>query len=128
MTLLQEEASLNEIVKMVGMDALSPADRLKMEAARSIREDFLHQNSFDDIDTYTSINKQYRMMQLVYAFYEEGQKALSRGAKIDDLVKLPIREDIGRFKYTVEENVESQFEKVSADLVRAIAGLSGKED
>ncbi len=128
MTLLQEEASLNEIVKMVGMDALSPADRLKMEAARSIREDFLHQNSFDDIDTYTSINKQYRMMQLVYAFYEEGQKALSRGAKIDDLVKLPIREDIGRFKYTVEENVESQFEKVSADLVRAIAGLSGKDD
>ncbi len=128
MTLLQEEASLNEIVKMVGMDALSPADRLKMEAARSIREDFLHQNSFDDIDTYTSINKQYRMMQLVYAFYEEGQKALARGAKIDDLVKLPIREDIGRFKYTVEENVESQFEKVSAELVRAVAGLSGKED
>ena len=128
MTLLQEEASLNEIVKMVGMDALSPADRLKMEAARSIREDFLHQNSFDDIDTYTSINKQYRMMQLVYAFYEEGQKALARGAKIDDLVKLPIREDIGRFKYTVEENVESQFEKVSSELVRAVAGLSGKED
>ena len=74
------------------------------------------------------INKQYRMMQLVYAFYEEGQKALARGAKIDDLVKLPIREDIGRFKYTVEENVESQFEKVSAELVRAVAGLSGKED
>ena len=68
------------------------------------------------------------MMQLVYAFYEEGQKALARGAKIDDLVKLPIREDIGRFKYTVEENVESQFEKVSSELVRAVAGLSGKED
>ena len=63
MTLLQEEAELEEIVKMVGMDALSPADRLKMEAARSIREDFLHQNSFHEVDTYTSLKKQHMMMR-----------------------------------------------------------------
>ena len=128
MTLLQEEASLNEIVKMVGMDALSPQDRLKMEAARSIREDFLHQNSFDDVDTYTSIRKQFRMMQLVYAYYDEGTKALASGAKIDDLVKLPVREDIGRFKYTVEKDVESHYTEVADELVREVAGLTGKED
>ena len=128
MTLLQEEASLNEIVKMVGMDALSPQDRLKMEAARSIREDFLHQNSFDDVDTYTSIRKQFRMMQLVYAYYDEGTKALAFGAKIDDLVKLPVREDIGRFKYTVEKDVESHYTEVADELVREVAGLTGKED
>ena len=128
MTLLQEEASLNEIVKMVGMDALSPQDRLKMEAARSIREDFLHQNSFDDVDTYTSIRKQFRMMQLVYAYYDEGTKALAAGAKIDDLVKLPVREDIGRFKYTLEKDVESHYTEVADELVREVAGLTGKED
>ena len=78
MTLLQEEAELEEIVKMVGMDALSPGDRLKMEAASSIREDFLHQNSFHEIDTYTSLKKQYMMMKLVMAFYE---KAVGGAAK-----------------------------------------------
>ena len=80
MTLLQEEAELEEIVKMVGMDALSPGDRLKMEAARSIREDFLHQNSFHEIDTYTSLKKQYMMMKLVIAYYEKAVEALKEGA------------------------------------------------
>ena len=79
MALLQEEAELEEIVKMVGMDALSPSDRLKMEAARSIREDFLHQNSFHEIDTYSSLKKQYLLMKLVLSFYEESSKALQRG-------------------------------------------------
>ena len=112
MSLLQEEASLNEIVKMVGMDALSPRDRLKMEAARSIREDFLHQNSFDEIDTYTSLKKQYDMMKLVYMFYETGVRALDQGASINDLVKAQVRERIGRFKYTLEENVDSEYAKI----------------
>ena len=80
MTILQEEAELNEIVQMVGMDALSPTDRLKMEAARSIREDFLHQNSFHEIDTYTPLRKQYLMMKLVLAFYEKSVDALNKGA------------------------------------------------
>ena len=81
MSLLQEEAELEEIVKMVGMDALSAAnDRLKMEAARSIREDFLHQNSFHEIDTYTSLKKQHMMMTLVTAFYEKSVEALKQGA------------------------------------------------
>ena len=96
MTLLQEEAELEEIVKMVGMDALSPGDRLKMEAARSIREDFLHQNSFHEIDTYTSLKKQHMMMKLVMAFYEKAVEALSGGASLQDLINMPVREQIGR--------------------------------
>ena len=100
MSLLQEEASLNEIVKMVGMDALSPQDRLKMEAARSIREDFLHQNSFDEIDTYTSMKKQFYMMKLVYEFYDESAKALKEGALIDDIEKTTLMHSMKRFIVT----------------------------
>ena len=128
MSLLQEEASLNEIVKMVGMDALSPTDRLKMEAARSIREDFLHQNSFDEIDTYTSLPKQYNMMKLVYAFYEEGSKALAQGASINDLVNMRTRERIGRYKYTPEANIAEEYTKINEELIEEISTLIGKED
>ncbi len=127
MTLLQEEDNLNEIVKMVGMDALSPVDRLKMEAARSIREDFLHQNSFDEIDTYTSLGKQYNMMKLVYAFYEQGLKALDAGAKINDLVKMEVRERIGRYKYTREDDIAAEYEKILGELAAEISGLINKE-
>lgn len=128
MTLLQEESELEEIVQMVGMDALSPGDRLKMEAARSIREDFLHQNSFHEIDTYTSLEKQHYMMKLVLAFYDEGAEALSRGAQVNDLVKLPVREKIGRYKYTEESNLTVEYEAVDKELSAEIAGLLGKED
>ena len=128
MSLLQDEDSLNEIVKMVGMDALSPQDRLKMEAARSIREDFLHQNSFDEIDTYTSLGKQYNMMKLVYAFYDLGTKALDQGANINDIVKMETRERIGRYKYTVEAKVEEEYKKISDELAAEFASVISKED
>ena len=128
MTLLQEESELEEIVQMVGMDALSPGDRLKMEAARSIREDFLHQNSFHEIDTYTSLEKQHYMMKLVLAFYDEGVEALRQGAQVNDLVKLPVREKIGRYKYTEENNLTSEYEAVDKELTVEVAGLVGKED
>ena len=108
MTLLQEEAELEEIVKMVGMDALSPGDRLKMEAARSIREDFLHQNSFHEIDTYTSLKKQHMMMLLVNAFYDRAVKALSEGASLQKLISMPVREQIGRFKYVHEDALDEK--------------------
>ena len=127
MSLLQEEASLNEIVKMVGMDALSAGDRLKMEAARSIREDFLHQNSFDEIDTYTSLRKQYDMMKLVYMFYETGREALDKGASITDLVGAQVRERIGRFKYTPEDKVDEEYAKVQAEITRELGGMIKKE-
>ncbi len=128
MSLLQDEAELNEIVQMVGMDALSPGDRLKMEAARSIREDFLHQNSFDDIDTYTSLRKQLLMMRLVLAYYEESLVALESGTPIQSLLNMAVRERIGRYKYTLEENIEEEYEKVGKELIEEIASLSGKED
>ena len=111
MTLLQEEAELEEIVKMVGMDALSPGDRLKMEAARSIREDFLHQNSFHEIDTYTSLKKQYMLMKLVNAFYDIAGDALSQGASLRKLISMPVREQIGRFKYVREENLDEEYRR-----------------
>ncbi|MDO5701882.1 MAG: V-type ATP synthase subunit A [Lachnospiraceae bacterium] len=128
MSLLQDEASLNEIVKMVGMDALSPQDRLKMEAARSIREDFLHQNSFDEIDTYTSLKKQFAMMKLVYSFYVGGAAALSAGASIQDIVSMSTRERIGRFKYTREDDVAAEYDKVSKELAEEFSKITGKGD
>ncbi len=128
MSLLQEEAELEEIVKMVGMDALSPIDRLKMEAARSIREDFLHQNSFHDVDTYTSLRKQFLMMKLVLAFYEESKKALEQGVSVQGLIKMDVREKIGRFKYVENENIETEYEAVKEELAREISNLFGKED
>ena len=126
MSLLQEEAELEEIVKMVGMDALSPIDRLKMEAARSIREDFLHQNSFHEIDTYTPLQKQFRMMKLVLAFYEQSKKALESGASIQNLIKMPVREQIGRFKYTKAEDVEKEYQAVLDELAKEVADAAGK--
>ena len=120
MKLLTEEAELEEIVKMVGMDALSPIDRLKMEAARSIREDFLHQNSFHEIDTYTSVKKQYMMMSLVLDYFDLSKGALNKGASINNLVKLPVREAIGRFKYIHENDLDEQFKFVNEQLVDEI--------
>ncbi len=128
MNLLQDEAELEEIVKMVGMDALSSGDRLKMEAARSIREDFLHQNSFHDIDTYTSLQKQFLMMELVLGFYESAKTALENGTNVNGLIKMSVREAIGRFKYTPEYEIQTNYKKIKADLAIEIANLAGKED
>ena len=128
MSLLQEEAELEEIVKMVGMDALSPSDRLKMEAARSIREDFLHQNSFHDVDTYTSLRKQFLMMSLVLDFYKESKKALEQGVSVQGLIKMAVRERIGRFKYVVNDQIETEYQAVKEELAREISSLFGKED
>ena len=129
MALLSEEASLEEIVKLVGMDALSPGDRLKMEAARSIREDFLHQLAFHEVDTYSSLRKQYLMMRLVLLYYDKAGDALQLGAQIDKLAAIPGREDVGRFKYVQEKDIETEFERVSDLLEGQIdAVIAEKED
>ena len=128
MSLLQDESKLNEIVQMVGMDALSPADRLKMEAAKSIREDFLNQNSFDEVDTYSSLRKQYLMMRLVMSFYEKAKAALERGANVEDLIAMPSREPIGRFKYTPEDKIEDEFTRINDLLDGEVAEALNKED
>ena len=116
MALLSDEASLDEIVKLVGMDALSPTDRLKMETARSIREDFLHQLAFHEVDTYSSLRKQYLMMKLVLCFYDGSLDALKKGADIEKLVSIPSRESIGRFKYVPEKDIEDTYKTVCAAI------------
>ena len=128
MTLLQEEAELEEIVKMVGMDALSPSDRLKMEAARSIREDFLHQNSFHEVDTYTSLKKQHMMMVLVNEFFDRATDALKDGASLQKLISMPVREQIGRFKYVTEDKLDEEFKQIDETLSAQIAAAFVKEE
>ena len=127
MHLLQEEAELEEIVKLVGMDALSAPDRLKLEAARSIREDFLHQDAFHDVDTYTPLSKQRMMMALVLGFYDRCVRALGQGVSIDELMRLPIRERIGRFKYIRDEAAADEFRGIAAEMDAEITAARQKE-
>lgn len=116
MSLLQEESELQEIVNLVGMDALSAPDRLKLETSRSIREDYLHQNAFDPTDTYTSLGKQVLMMRAILAYYDKAKEALANCADIEMLVNLPVRERIGRYKYVPEDKVRDEFESIKALL------------
>ncbi|MDO4396348.1 MAG: V-type ATP synthase subunit A, partial [Clostridia bacterium] len=125
--LLQEEAELDEIVQLVGVDALSIEDRIKLEVCRSIREDYLHQNAFHDVDTYASLDKQFKMMQLIFAYYDAARDAASKGAPFNELASLPVREVIGRFKYIEEERVPEAFEETLAQLKNEVNDLVSKE-
>jgi V/A-type H+-transporting ATPase subunit A len=116
MKMLNDEAELEEIVKLVGMDALSAPDRLKLEAARSIREDYLHQDAFHEVDTYTDLHKQYLMMELVLHYYDMSLEALGKGVAIDSLVKLAVRESIGRFKYVSMDKIDAECEAILHNL------------
>lgn len=128
MRLLHDESELEEIVKLVGMDALSAPDRLKLEAARSIREDFLHQDAFHEVDTYTSLGKQFKMMELVLKYFDIASEALDKGAEVDGLVKLPVREKIGRFKYIAGDKIEKEYDEILISLQREIDELTQKEE
>lgn len=128
MSLLQEEAELEEIVKLVGMDALSAGDRLKMETARSIREDFLHQLAFHEVDTHTSLKKQLYMMRLILGYYDMCSEALSKDAPIETLVSLPVREKIGRFKYVREEDIDAEYDSVTNQLKKEVNSALRKEE
>lgn len=128
MSILSEEASLEEIVKLVGMDALSPTDRLKMEAARSIREDVLQQDSFDDVDTYASLNKQHLLITLALAYYDKAAAALNEGADIEKLVNACVREDIGRFKYVHEEDTEAKYNEILSSLDAEIRKIADEKE
>ena len=121
--LLQEESELDEIKQLVGIDGLSPADRVKLEACRSIREDYLHQNAFNDIDTYTSTSKQYMMLNLILEFLKQALSALEMGVFYEDLIDIDVRESISRFKYIEEENCENEFKKVMSELRNSIRDL-----
>lgn len=124
MRILQEESELDEIVRLVGMDALSPKDRLTMEAAKSLREDYLHQNAFHETDTFTSLKKQYEMLKLILECYHEGLDALNCDAELQDILKLPVREQIGRAKY-VEEKDLGKLSDIRAELKKEMNELKG---
>jgi V/A-type H+-transporting ATPase subunit A len=128
MRLLHDESELDEIVKLVGMDALSAPDRLKLEASRSIREDFLHQDAFHEVDTYTPLEKQYIMMQLVLDYYDKAVEGLKNGVSVEDLVKLPVRERIGRFKYLSNDKIDEEYKEINDLLSKEIDELAQKED
>jgi V/A-type H+-transporting ATPase subunit A len=128
MALLQDESELQEIVNLVGMDALSAPDRLKLESARSIREDYLHQNAFDPTDTYTSLPKQVYMMRAILNYYDKALEALKSGANIELLVNIPVRERIGRFKYEPEEKVAAEYESINAQLDSEIKDVLKRSD
>lgn len=126
MALLQEESKLQEIVRLVGIDALSDGDRLKLEVAKSLREDYLQQNAFHEIDTYASLDKQYKMLKLVLSFHEEGKKALEAGVYLDKILKMDIRDRIARSKYASEEEL-SKIDAVQEDLVNEIEKIITEE-
>ena len=126
MRLLQTEAELQEIVQLVGVDSLSHSDRLILETARSIREDFLHQNSFHEVDTYTSLHKQYRMLKLILTFYHEAGEAIKQGVPIQKITKLDVVERIGRAKYIEEPNVDKSYDEIEADMKQEVRELMKK--
>ena len=125
--ILQEEAELEEIVRLVGIDSLSPLDRVTLEAAKSIREDYLHQNAFHDVDTYTSFKKQYGMLKLILAFYYKARDAVQAGVSLNALFAMPVRERIGRAKYVPEAEIDQVFAEIEAELSRQIEALAAKE-
>jgi V/A-type H+-transporting ATPase subunit A len=121
--LLQDESELEEIVRLVGQDSLSESDQLKLEAARSLREDFLHQNSFDEVDTFTSLHKQFSMLSLIMNFYYEAREALAREADYSEIISLPVREAIARFKNVPEKDVKANYDKVMDQLSSEMSEL-----
>lgn len=126
--ILQEEASLNEIVRLVGVDSLEFQDRLTLECARSIREDFLHQIAFDEVDTYTSLNKQFGILNAILTWYKLGQEALKQNVSFNTINKMPIRETIGRMKYILENDFDDEYRKIISQIEADYSHLTRGED
>ncbi len=123
LALLQKEAELEEIVRLVGKDTLGGNDRLILETARSIREDYLHQNAFHEVDTYSSLKKQALMLKAIIHFYREAQSALAKGADIDAIEKLPVRETIARMKYLTDSELDQEIPKLLNQIEFELKGL-----
>jgi V/A-type H+-transporting ATPase subunit A len=128
MKILQEEASLNEIVRLVGMDALSSADRMTMETAKIIREDYLHQNAFHEVDTFTSMKKQLNMLKLIYEFDRLAREAIAKYVRVEEILSCSCKEMIGRAKYIPEDEL-SKFDEIYATMKEELKALtSGGDD
>jgi len=126
MSLLQRESELEELVRLVGMDALAPAERLLLEAAKMIREDFLHQNAFDDKDTYTSIELQFRLLDVILRYYDEARKTLDEGGVLEEILDLPVKEDIARGKL-IDEAEFAKFDEMKKKLDDQLAAVTREE-
>jgi len=127
MRLLEKEAELQEIVRLVGVDALGQKDQLLLEVTRSIREDFLHQNAFHEVDTYASIKKQYLMLKTIFVFYEEAQKAVERGLPVREIREMEIVERIAKMKYFSEKElgeIEKLWDEIPAAFQEALKQLA----
>lgn len=122
MALLQEEAKLQEIVRLVGRDSLSELDQLKLEITKSLREDFLQQNAFHEVDTYCSLPKQFKMLKLILSFYSEAQRGLEEGIYLNEILSLPVREKITRAKNISEKDLNS-FDKIEKEIKEAVSKL-----
>ena len=129
MTILQEEAELDEIVRLVGMDALSSKDRLTMETAKIVREDYLHQNAFHEVDTFTSMRKQFLMLKLIYEFNRLAGEAIASYADLNEILNCSFKEKIGRAKYIEEENL-SAFDEIFKTMATELKALAegGNDD
>ena len=129
MQILQEEAELDEIVRLVGVDALGFKDRLTLECAQSIREDYLHQSAFDDVDTYSSLEKQYAMLSMILAWYEKGVASLELNGPFAKIITMDIREKIARMKYVPEDQKEERFPAIAAEMeAEFLALMEGSGD
>ena len=124
MSILQEEANLNEIVRLVGMDALSGKDKITMDTAKSVREDYLHQNAFHETDTYTSLDKQFRMLKLILTADSLARDALDKNVDVEDILALDVKEKIGRSKYIEEKDLD-EFDGIEQELRKEFAELIG---
>ncbi len=124
MKLLQQEAELKEIVQLVGVDALSPADRLVMETAQMIREDFLQQNAMSDTDSYCEIDKQFRLLELILLYYNTARQAIQDGAPMAPLFDIPARAKIGRAKDVHKDVYQEQYNQIEAEIRQQIAQVS----
>lgn len=125
MAILKRESELEELVRLVGMDALSAHDRLLLETAKMIREDFLHQNAYDPVDTYTSLVKQFRLLQSILAYYHYAKRALEAGAELNALISLPVREEISRAKF-IPENELQRFDEIKKHAAAQAAAAAAK--
>jgi V/A-type H+-transporting ATPase subunit A len=120
LSMLERESELNEIVRLVGMETLSLNDRLLLETARSIREDFLHQSAFDDRDAYTTLRQQYRMLKTVLFFHKLASAAVEKGTPLEEVMKMPVRSRIVKMRYIVDsENMEEEFNRIEQEIEQA---------
>lgn len=130
MTLLEEEDKLREIVRLVGIDALSKEERMVLDTAKSLREDFLHQNAFHEVDTYASMEKQFKMLKTIINFHHQGMEALKKGASMNEVFNLPVRESIARMRYLEEKDIAriDELEETIRKEINSVIPVGGESD